>query len=124
MSRRISDRIRQSAGRIRRAAAVLFAMAGHAAGAGPSQPPATPPRTIHVIVALRDNASQGIVPVPAALGNGDDPARNLYWGARYGVRACRAEPGLAPRRRAGPARFNRCWSGGCFATYANPFGCG
>ena len=88
MSRRISDRIRQSAGRTVRAAAVLFAMAGHAAGAGPSQPPATPPRTIHVIVALCDNASQGIVPVPAALGNGDDPARNLYWGARYGVRAC------------------------------------
>jgi hypothetical protein len=24
--------------------------------------------------------------VPAALGNGDDPARNLYWGAAFGVR--------------------------------------
>jgi hypothetical protein len=45
-----------------------------------------PPRLIHVFVALADNAHQGIVPVPAALGNGDDPARNLYWGAAFGVR--------------------------------------
>ena len=43
-------------------------------------------KTIHVIVALCDNKSQGIVPVPAKLGNGDDPANNLYWGALYGVR--------------------------------------
>jgi hypothetical protein len=41
--------------------------------------------TVHVVVALCDNASQGIVPVPASLGDGDDPARNLYWGALYGV---------------------------------------
>jgi hypothetical protein len=45
-----------------------------------------PPRLIHVFVALADNVHQGIVPVPAALGNGDDPARNLYWGAAFGVR--------------------------------------
>ena len=45
------------------------------------------PRVVHVFVALADNAHQGIVPVPAALGNGDDPGRNLYWGAAYGVRA-------------------------------------
>lgn len=44
------------------------------------------PRVVHVFVALADNQHQGIVPVPAALGNGDDPARNLYWGAAYGVR--------------------------------------
>ena len=44
------------------------------------------PRLIHVFVALADNENQGIVPVPAAIGNGDDPARNLYWGAAYGVR--------------------------------------
>jgi len=37
-------------------------------------------------VALADNAHQGIIPVPAALGNGDDPERNLYWGAAFGVR--------------------------------------
>lgn len=44
------------------------------------------PRTVHVFVALADNAHQGIVPVPASLGNGDDAGRNLYWGAAFGVR--------------------------------------
>lgn len=44
------------------------------------------PRLVHVFVALADNEHQGIVPVPKALGNGDDPAHNLYWGAVYGVR--------------------------------------
>lgn len=44
------------------------------------------PRTVHVFVALADNQNQGIVPVPAALGNGRDPQRNLYWGATYGVK--------------------------------------
>jgi hypothetical protein len=43
-------------------------------------------RVVHVFVALADNAHQGIVPVPATLGNGDDPGRNLYWGAAFGVR--------------------------------------
>ena|SRR5579872_5375943 len=43
-------------------------------------------RTIHVFVALADNAHQGIVPVPAKLGNGDDPFHNLYWGAAAGVK--------------------------------------
>ena len=43
-------------------------------------------RRVHVFVALADNAHQGIVPVPAKLGNGDDPANNLYWGAAYGVK--------------------------------------
>jgi hypothetical protein len=43
-------------------------------------------RVAYVIVALCDNVNQGIVPVAPALGNGDDPARNLYWGARFGVR--------------------------------------
>jgi len=41
---------------------------------------------IHVVVSLVDNASQGIEPVPAKIGNGDDPRRNLYWGALYGVK--------------------------------------
>lgn len=45
-----------------------------------------PPRTIHVFVALADNKNQGIVPVAAVLGNGDDPQHNLYWGSAYGVR--------------------------------------
>lgn len=43
-------------------------------------------RTIHVFVALCDNEHQGIVPVPKELGKGDDPAHNLYWGARFGVK--------------------------------------
>jgi hypothetical protein len=44
------------------------------------------PRTVHVFVALADNQNQGIIPVPAALGNGRDPQRNLYWGAAYGLK--------------------------------------
>jgi hypothetical protein len=43
-------------------------------------------RVIHVLVALCDNENQGIVPVPAHLGDGEDPERNLYWGAAYGVK--------------------------------------
>lgn len=43
-------------------------------------------KVIHVLVALCDNVNQGIVPVPAALGNGEDPVKNLYWGAGYGVK--------------------------------------
>jgi hypothetical protein len=48
--------------------------------------PQTKPRVVRVLVALADNQHQGIIPVPAALGNGDDPGRNLYWGAAFGVR--------------------------------------
>ncbi|MGR8978820.1 MAG: hypothetical protein ACU84H_01835 [Gammaproteobacteria bacterium] len=47
---------------------------------------AMPNTHIHVIVSLVDNASQDIVPVPAKIGNGDDPRSNLYWGALYGVK--------------------------------------
>jgi hypothetical protein len=43
-------------------------------------------RTIGVFVALADNKSQGIVPVPAAIGNGDDPEQNLYWGNSEGLK--------------------------------------
>ena len=43
-------------------------------------------RTVHVFVALADNQSQGIVPVAATLGNGEDPEHNLYWGSAYGVK--------------------------------------
>jgi hypothetical protein len=46
----------------------------------------TNPRVVHVFVALADNAHQGIVPVPAKLGRGDDPINNLYWGAAFGVK--------------------------------------
>ena len=43
-------------------------------------------KVVHVFVALCDNKYQGIVPVPATLGNGQDPRNNLYWGAMYGVK--------------------------------------
>lgn len=43
-------------------------------------------QTIHVLVALCDNKYQGIVKVPAGIGNGQDPETNLYWGCGYGVR--------------------------------------
>jgi hypothetical protein len=44
------------------------------------------PRVIHVLVALCDNEHQGIVPVPAKIGNGADPGNNLYWGCGYGFK--------------------------------------
>ena len=44
------------------------------------------PIVVHVVVALCDNRNQGIVPVPPKIGNGQDAANNLYWGAAYGVR--------------------------------------
>ncbi|MHC4568869.1 MAG: hypothetical protein ACYTE3_24285 [Planctomycetota bacterium] len=43
-------------------------------------------KSIHIFVALCDNQSQGIVPVPKQLGNGNDPRNNLYWGAMYGTK--------------------------------------
>jgi hypothetical protein len=44
-------------------------------------------RTAHILVALCDNKYQGIVPVPAAIGNGEDLNNNLYWGCSYGIRS-------------------------------------
>lgn len=52
--------------------ALLFVAATAAAHAEPAQ--------IRVFVALADNKAQGIAPVPAKIGNGDDAANNLYWG--------------------------------------------
>lgn len=43
-------------------------------------------KVIHVFVALCDNEFQGIVPVPAKIGNGKDLKNNLYWGCGYGVK--------------------------------------
>jgi hypothetical protein len=72
---------------VRRRLVILFSLAiALARLQDPAHAQTKPPRVIHVFVALADNAHQGIVPVPAALGNGDDPARNLYWGAAFGVR--------------------------------------
>ena len=51
------------------------------------------PVVIHVVVALCDNANQGIVPVTKELGDGQNPDTNLYWGALYGVRTHLAQAG-------------------------------
>lgn len=47
----------------------------------------TSARYVHVLVALCDNKNQGIVPVPSKIGNGQDPANNLYWGCGLGVKS-------------------------------------
>lgn len=44
------------------------------------------PREIRVFVALCDNASQGIAPVPPKIGDGNRPDENLYWGCTEGLR--------------------------------------
>lgn len=66
-----------------RLALVVFCAAANAIVTLAESPPI---RTVHVFVALADNQHQGIVPVPSRLGNGLDPAHNLYWGAAAGVR--------------------------------------
>ncbi len=77
-------------GRVRSAEAGAAQNSGaHATQAAPNVQPAArnDVPVIHVFVALCDNAYQGIVPVPARLGDGDNPATNLYWGAAFGVKA-------------------------------------
>jgi hypothetical protein len=51
-----------------------------------ASPAQTRPPVVHVFVVLADNQHQGIVPVPPRLGNGQDAASNLYWGAAFGVK--------------------------------------
>lgn len=46
------------------------------------------PKRVAVFVALCDNATQGIAPVPAKIGDGNKPAENLYWGCDDGFAAC------------------------------------
>jgi len=69
-------------------------------------------RTVHVFVALADNKNQGIVPVAAKLGNGDDPDNNLYWGAAYGVKTFFAHSGdwelLVSHLKPKPEILERC----------------
>jgi hypothetical protein len=43
--------------------------------------------TIHTFVPLCDNKYQGIIKVPAKLGDGRNLKTNLYWGAGYGLKA-------------------------------------
>ena len=60
-------------------------------------------KVIHVYVALCDNESQGIAPVPAKIGDGDDPANNLYWGCSEGARPYFSKSKLWKRLSAGKA---------------------
>jgi hypothetical protein len=60
--------------------------AGTVAADTPVLPANTGARLVHVYVALCDNKYQGIVPVPPRIGNGQDPANNLYWGCDYGIK--------------------------------------
>src|SRR5512140_1080315 len=62
---------------------LVFTLVLLAAGRAAAAPP---PRLAHAFVALCDNDHQGIVKVSKTLGDGDDPRRNLYWGAGYGIR--------------------------------------
>ncbi len=63
------------------------AVSAPVASAAPQPSPAPKNhKLIHVFVALCDNDSQGIVPVPARIGNGDDAASNLYWGSAEGLK--------------------------------------
>jgi hypothetical protein len=72
----------------------LSCTAGNTAPVASNKPVISPPQqaavnkvpVIHVFVALADNINQGIVPVSATLGNGDNPKTNLYWGAGFGVK--------------------------------------
>lgn len=45
------------------------------------------PKQVRVFIALCDNKTQGIVPVGAKIGNGDDADANLYWGCSDGFGA-------------------------------------
>ena len=63
------------------------------------------PLRVHVTVALCDNATQGIVPVPAAIGDGNDPRTNLYWGAMYGVKSWLKRDGWKVEKIASPHPF-------------------
>ena len=65
-------------------------------------PVAAAPLRVHVTVALCDNATQGIVPVPAAIGEGNDPRTNLYWGAMYGVKSWLKRDGWKIEKAASP----------------------
>ncbi|HXF41033.1 MAG TPA: hypothetical protein VN687_15065 [Blastocatellia bacterium] len=69
-------------------------------------------KVVHVLVALCDNEHQGIVPVPARLGNGEDLTSNLYWGAAYGVKAFFAKSTdwklIEQTQNPAPAVLERC----------------
>lgn len=78
-----------------------FAFTALCLAVGPAAAQDSALRTVHVFVALADNQSQGIVPVPAKLGNGEDPERNVYWGSAYGVKTFFARSAEWERIRCG-----------------------
>ncbi|BDS06259.1 hypothetical protein NT6N_12990 [Oceaniferula spumae] len=89
------------------ASVVLTSCDKGAAAADNPQPPQESGRdfnVIHTYVALCDNESQGIAPVPAKIGNGDDPANNLYWGCSDGSRAYFSKSKLWTRLSAGKTK--------------------
>ena len=63
------------------------------------------PLRVHVTVALCDNATQGIVPVQPAIGDGNNPRTNLYWGAMYGLRTWLKRDGWTVEKAASPHAF-------------------
>lgn len=50
-------------------------------------PAAAAEKSIKVFIALCDNKTQGIIPVGAKIGDGDNPDANLYWGCTDGFGA-------------------------------------
>lgn len=64
----------------------LFALASETQARIDEDIAAGRPIVIQLSVALADNKSQQIVPVPDAIGDGQDAGNNLYWGARYGIK--------------------------------------
>lgn len=56
----------------------LLLLFSHSAAAAPL--PCGPGKQAALFVALCDNEHQGIDPVPSAIGDGEKPERNLYWG--------------------------------------------
>jgi hypothetical protein len=79
-------------------------------GVGPASAQ-TGPRLMHVSVALAENVHQGIVPLAAALGNGDDPGRNPYWDAAFGVRTLFRRVLNGKKLPRCEIRIHVCWNG-------------
>jgi len=89
----------------------LIASVVHAA---PEKTPARDPavKSVRVFIALCDNKTQGVAPVPPAIGDGDRADTNLYWGCTEGFgswfgkskrwkqtkRAANPEPRILERR--------------------------
>jgi hypothetical protein len=97
------------------------ARASHPASAeAPSTAPAKKDYVmVHVFVALCDNRNQGIAPVPEALGNGQDPKSNLYWGAMYGLKTFFRKSDLWDVQT--QALFIRSWDGPVVYVFAQAY---